>query len=100
MKKSEEIGAQSIDDITESFLKKVKGLGVKVSDDTLDFTKSKIANAGDENLLRETLKDLRNFSKSTPEELDILKQKISDRYTVDKPMGKTTASEGIAKIVS
>ena len=100
MQKSKEIGEQNIDDITQSFLEKVKGLGVKVKGDVLDFSKSKIANSGDEKLLTETLADLRKFSKSTPEELDILKQRIYDRFVVEKPIGTTTASEGIAKLVS
>lgn len=100
LQKSKEIGEQNIDDITNSFLEKVKGLGVKVKDDVLDFSKSKIANSGDEKLLTETLADLRKFSKSTPEELDILKQRIYDRFVVEKPIGTTTASEGIAKLVS
>lgn len=100
LQKSNEIGEQNIDDITASFLEKVKGLGVKVKDDVLDFSKSKIANSGDEKLLTETLADLRKFSKSTPEELDILKQRIYDRFVVEKPIGTTTASEGIAKLVS
>jgi len=50
--------------------------------------------------LTETFQDLRNFSKATPEELDILKQRIYDRFVVEKPIGTTTASEGIAKLVS
>lgn len=100
LQKSKELGTQNIDDIADSFLSKVKQQGIKVSGDTLDFTKSKIANTGDQKLLTETLEDLRNFRNATPEELDILKQRVYDRFVVEKPIGTTTASEGIAKLVS